>query len=719
MSDLGVLAAEVLTEGDGYLTPVGDHDLLLFWVQLVALLAAARLLGGLMRRIGQPAVVGELAAGLALGPSVLGRIAPGVGDWLFPGGAVSSSLLLAVAWLGIFLLLVVTGFETDLGLLRRLGRPAVNVSAGSLVVPLAMGLALGFVLPLTFLGDQEGRVGFALFMGVAMSISALPVVAKILADMHLMRRDFGQITIAAGMANDLVGWMLLGVVSGIVASGGFDLGSLLATLAAVTAFLVVSFTVGARGADRLLRRARGSDNPFTSALTATLLVALVAGAITHVIGVEAVLGALVAGIVLGRSKFQHDEVRHTLETMSSAVFAPIFFATAGLYVDFGVVFEGTNWVWTIVVVLVAAAGKLVGSYVAARMSSLSRMEGLAIGLGLNARGALEIVVATIGFSLGVLNDLSYAIVVVMALATSMAAPALLRPVLRRLTAAPEEAERLHREETLHRSVVAAASHVLMPSRGGANSLAAAQLLDLSLRPDATVTVLSVAGDAAGHDIRDATVDRIVGGTFGPRQVHHRRHVADDVAADVLHEAGLGYDLMVLGLNEEFSGTHELSAPLRRIVASAQIPVLLVRRSRTAGFEVPGIRRVLVPVNGTRVGQAAEEIAYVLGARISATVDAVHVTAAAGRRDEAGMGQLQRSRDLAERFGGAVSVAIRTGTVHEEVLQEAVERQADLLVVGARTRGADLEQPFLGYGPEYLLEHAPMMVATIVFPSEQS
>lgn len=716
MPDLVMAAAAV--EGEGFLTPVGEHDLLLFWVQLVVLLGTARALGALMRRVGQPAVVGELAAGLLVGPSVLGRVAPGVGEAIFPGGEVSSALLLAVAWLGIFLLLVVTGFETDLGLLRRLGRPAVNVSVGSLLVPLGMGLVLGFVLPAAFLGDEDGRLGFALFMGVALSISALPVVAKILADMNLMRRDFGQITIAAGMANDLIGWLLLGAVSGIVASGGFDLGNLLVTLAAVAVFLGVSFTVGQRGADTLLRRARGSHDSSTGALTATLLVALVAGAITHAIGVEAVLGALVAGIVLGRSKFQHGDVRHTLETLSSAVFAPIFFATAGLYVDFGVVFEGTNWVWAIVVVLVAAAGKLVGSYVGARVSSMSRMEGLAIGLGLNARGALEIVVATIGFSLGVLNDVSYAIVVVMALATSMAAPVLLRPVLRRLTAAPAEAERLHREETLERSVVASATHVLMPSRGGLNSLAAAQLLDLSLQPEASVTVLSVAADAAGARVRDDTVDVIVRTTFGDRQVRHRRHVAADPATEVLREAGLGYDLMVLGLTDEFAGTHELSPALRRMISAARIPILLVRRSRRPTFAVGDLRRLLVPVTGTRVGRAAEEIAYVMGARIGATVDAVHVTAteAAGRRADAAHGQLQRTRDLAQRFGGAVSVGMRTGAVqHEEVLREAEARDSDLVVLGAQARTADPDQPFLGYGVEHVLEHAPMMVAVVVFP----
>jgi Kef-type K+ transport system membrane component KefB/nucleotide-binding universal stress UspA family protein len=715
-----VLAVEAGSAGGGFLTPIGHHDLLLFWIQLALLLGVARGLGGLARRAGQPAVVGELAAGLVLGPSILGRFAPGIAEWIFPGSAVPSALLLAVAWIGIFLLLVVTGFETDLALLKRLGRPAVNVSVGSLVVPLAVGVGLGFLLPSAFLGEEGARLPFALFMGVALSISALPVIAKILADMNLMRRDFGQITIAAGMANDLIGWLLLGVVAGIAGSGGFEPVRLLVTVVAVVAFLGISMTVGQRASDAILRKARGRDDSFTGALTATLMVALVLGVITHAIGVEAVLGALVAGIVLSRSKYQHKDVQHTLETLSNAVFAPIFFATAGLYVDFGVLLEGSNWAWGLLIILVAIATKLVGSYAGASRSGMSRMEGLAIGLGLNARGALEIVVATIGFSLGVLNEAAYAAVVVMAIVTSMIAPPLLRPVLRRLTANPEEAERLDREEMLQKSVIASASNVLLPTRGGDNSATAAHLLNLSLQPDARVTVLTV-GDADLRQLDEDRISRIIAADLGGRLVERRHHTARDVGADILKEAGLGYDLLVVGLTDEFAGTHELSEPLRRVLASSPIPVLLIRgrRGETADGDRHPIRKVLVPVTGTRIGRAAEEIAYMLGGRLAADVDALHVVEA--EQSGAANGathQLERARTLSERLGSGARTTTAVGSVkHEALLQAAEDGGADLIVIGTQARSADGEQLFLGYGPEYVLEKATATVMVLVFPEE--
>jgi len=713
-----LLAVEAGAADDSFLMPIGHHDLLLFWIQLALLLGVARALGGLARRVGQPAVVGELAAGLVLGPSILGRFAPDLAQWIFPGSDVPSALLLAVAWLGIFLLLVVTGFETDLTLLRRLGRPAVNVSVGSLVVPLAVGVGLGFILPSAFLGDEDARVAFALFMGVALSISALPVIAKILSDMNLMRRNFGQITIAAGMANDLIGWLLLGVVAGIAGSGGFEPMRLLATVAAVIAFLGITMTVGQRASDAILRRARGRDDSFIGALTATLMVALVLGVITHAIGVEAVLGALVAGIVLSRSKYQHKNVQHTLETLSNAIFAPIFFATAGLYVDFGVLFEGSNWLWGLLIIVVAVATKLVGSYAGASRSGMSRMEGLAIGLGLNARGALEIVVATIGYSLGVLNEAAYAAVVVMAIVTSMIAPPLLRPVLRRLTANPEEAERLDREETLQKSVIASASNVLLPTRGGDNSATAAHLLNVSLQPDARVTVLTV-GDADMRQLDEQRISRIIEADLGGRQVERRHHTAKDVGADILKEAGLGYDLLVVGLTDEFAGTHELSEPLRRVLAASPIPVLLIRgrRGETAAVERRPIRKVLVPVTGTRFGRAAEEIAYTLGGRLSADVDALHVVEAEQSSAANGAAhQLERARTLSERLGSGARTTV--GSVkHEVLLRAAEDGGADLIVIGTQVRSADGEQLFLGYGPEFLLERATATVMVLVFPEE--
>ncbi|HEX9767187.1 MAG TPA: cation:proton antiporter, partial [Nitriliruptorales bacterium] len=204
------------------LTPVGEHELFVFWIQLTALLFTARVLGGIAQRFRQPSVVGELSAGLLLGPSVLGSLAPDLASSLFPGGEVQSALLLAVSWLGIVLLLAVTGFETDLRLLRRLARDSAAVSLGSLFVPLVLGVLVGLVLPASFLGENTSRGIFAAFMAVALSISALPVVAKILGDMGLMRRDLGQITIAAGIVNDIVGWLLLGGLVGVVTTGAVN-----------------------------------------------------------------------------------------------------------------------------------------------------------------------------------------------------------------------------------------------------------------------------------------------------------------------------------------------------------------------------------------------------------------------------------------------------------------------------------------------------------------
>ncbi|TMA32768.1 MAG: hypothetical protein E6J87_12010 [Deltaproteobacteria bacterium] len=199
-----------------------EHQLLLFWLQLLALLLTARALGGALRAIGQPAVIGELAAGLLLGPSVFGHLAPAAHDWLFPADPLQRALLAGPAWIGVFLLLILTGLETDPALIRRLGGAAARVALGSLVLPVLAGVGLGLALPEAFVGGATERVVFALFMGTALGISALPVIAKILSDLALMRRNVAQMLIAAAMANDLAGWILLGMVAGLAKSGSWS-----------------------------------------------------------------------------------------------------------------------------------------------------------------------------------------------------------------------------------------------------------------------------------------------------------------------------------------------------------------------------------------------------------------------------------------------------------------------------------------------------------------
>ncbi|MBT5581669.1 MAG: sodium:proton antiporter, partial [Acidimicrobiaceae bacterium] len=178
------------------LTPLDEHQLLVFWTQLLVLLVFARVCGEIMRRINLPSVIGQLAAGVILGPSIFGRVWPSGFHWFLPEGEISSGALLAVSWIGVALLLVTAGFETDLGLIRRLGRAAMLVTGFSLVVPLIGGLIVGFSLPESFIGAESDRTVFALFVAAALSVSALAVIAKILSELGLMRRDFGQITVA-------------------------------------------------------------------------------------------------------------------------------------------------------------------------------------------------------------------------------------------------------------------------------------------------------------------------------------------------------------------------------------------------------------------------------------------------------------------------------------------------------------------------------------------
>ena len=704
------------------LTPVGEHELLLLWLQLVVLLVAARSLGLLAQRFHQPRVVGELAAGVLIGPSVAGRLFPDLVGWLFPGDAVQSALLLSVAWLGILLLLLVTGFETDLDLLRRLGRPVVGLSVGSLVLPLGMGFALGWVMPASLWGPSADRLGFAAFIAVALSISALPVIAKIMTEMGLMRRNVGQLTIAAGMINDLVGWMLLGVVVGVFAAGTVDLADLGITLLSVVALLVLSVTLGQRVVDQILRRARSAGG-FASALTATIAVMLILGSITQAMGVEAVLGALVAGVLLGRSRYQRHDVRRSVEVLSSSIFAPVFFATAGLYVDFAVLLTVEGALWAAVVLVVATLAKLVGSFVGGRLSGLTRMESLAAGIGLNARGAMEIVLATIGLSLGALNDASYAMIVLLAVATSMGAPPALRPVLRRLHAAPEESQRLAREELLERSLVAGATSVLLPTRGGLNSEVAAKVVDALLQPSASVTVLTV---RARRELPDPTPELSgVQEALRGRSVELHAEVDADPAARILAEAGMGHRLVTLGLNDDFAGSHQLSEPVQRVIADSPVPLLLVRRGEhvrdPADLLGNPFRRVLLGVTGTRPGLAAEEVAFRLIGRYAARLLAIHVVTRG--EDQAALTpavqrQLERVRETADAFGAqGVFQARRAPMAADELVRTAEEWQADTIVIGATVRPID-GRPFLGHGTEWLFENARQTVVGVVFPPSE-
>ncbi|MEZ5245587.1 MAG: cation:proton antiporter [Acidimicrobiales bacterium] len=700
------------------LNPPTEHQLLVFWVALLVILVVARGLGALMQRIGQPAVVGELAAGLVLGPSLLGNIAPDVTDWLFPADDAQTAMLFTVGWLGVLLLLVGTGFETDLGLIQRLGRAAFFVSAGSLIVPAAAGFAVGWFIPNAFVGSETERYIFALFVAAALSISSLPVIAKILGEMGLMRRNFGQLTLAAGMANDVIGWILLGFIAGLAQAGGVKLDKLAFTVGGVAIFFVLAFTVGQRIVDASLRRVRASGGDALSGLTVVLITALAFGVITQWLHVEAVLGAFIAGVILARSRFADHELIRPLETMTAAIFAPIFFATAGLRVDLGLLGDGETIVWAIVVLLAASLSKFIGSLAGARLSAIPTREGAALGVGLNARGALEIVIATVGLSLGVLNDRSYTVVVLMAMATSMAAPPMLRRVLRNWEGTPEERQRLDLEAQLTANAVVRGGRVLIPTRGGMSSLLAAQVTGLTWPDDTDVTLFTVGtGPAPDLSAHEAVLHHC--------NVESEQVDAENATNAILAEARLGYDAIVVGAGPHRSAT--VTAEIDELLRRSPIPVVIVRSAPGNGGRLPwAFARAVVPVNGGRSSRPAQELAAYLSARIGTHVHHLHVSADPASRFEtilgeyprpgsSGRGVLNDAAALASTAGANFSSMLEHNTnPAEQILATADEVAADLVVISGASRTSD-GTLFLGHTIRHVIDNAAATLIVALVP----
>jgi len=403
---------------------IGQHALLIFLLQVAFLLLLALVLGRLATRFRLPAVAGELSAGVLVGPSLLQPLLPGLSHWLLPQRAEQMNLLDAVGQLGVLLLVGVTGAEMNFALVRRRGLTAAKVSAAGLLLPLGLGIATGFLLPGSFVPDGTTPTVFALFLGVAMCVSALPVIAKTLLDMKLLHRDIGQLILSAGVVDDVVGWFLLSVVSAM-ATVGLTAGVVATSVLYPVGVVLFAAVIGRPLVRAALRWAGHSEGAMPTVATVVVLVLLSAAA-TQAMHLEAIFGAFVCGVVIATSGVLDPEKLEPLRTLVLAVLAPLFFATAGLRMDLTALARPAVLGAAVAVLAVAVAGKFGGAFIGARLSRLNRWEALALGAGMNSRGVVEVIVAMTGLRLGVLNTETYTIVVLVAIVTSLMAPPVLR-----------------------------------------------------------------------------------------------------------------------------------------------------------------------------------------------------------------------------------------------------------------------------------------------------
>lgn len=393
---------------------------------VTGVLVAAHLLGVLAGRLGFAPVVGELVTGLVLGPAVLGVAAPGVAAHFVP---VPDSLVVLSA-LGLVFLVVLAGSEVDAAAVRRDAATTAALALGAFGVPFLAGFALAWALPAAVLAESAGRLALALFLGTALSVSALPVAVRVLASLDALDSRVGQQTLTVAAVVDAAGWVALAVVADIALAGRVDAGRLGRTVVVLAAFVLVAATAGVRVVDALFRATSTSRSPALTGFSVVTLVGFVAALAAAAAGLEAVLGAFAGGVVAGRRL--DDDARRVLQVVTLAFFGPLFFATAGLRVDLGGLLTPTVAGVAVATFAVAVASKALGVALGAAFTDLSRAETVCLAVSLNARGAMEIVVATLGLTLGVLSPALYAVVVTVAIATTVLTPPLLRRALARL-----------------------------------------------------------------------------------------------------------------------------------------------------------------------------------------------------------------------------------------------------------------------------------------------
>ena len=595
-------------------TPISGHAVFLLLVQLALLLLLARGGAGLAQFFGLPAVVGELAAGIVLGPSVFGHYAPEAFVALFPPAVEQFHLLEIIGVLGMVLLLLLTGLETDLRLLQSLGRAALVASVLGMFVPFVLGFGLGLWMPDEFLAQPDQRILFAAFLATSMAISAMPVIAKILIDLGLTRRNIGLVILSAGVVDDTAGWLILSVIAGAAAQGGsVELASLAWTIAWMIVFVaavaVVLYPLS-RVAFRWLARAASPD----SMMVAMVIIALLAAATTEHIGVHAVFGAFVAGTALRQVPHLRPESVHRLESFVFSILAPVFFGTVGLQVDLWTLNSREGGVMLAIVLAIACVGKLAGCLLGGLWGGMSFWQALSIAVAMNARGAMGLVVATIGLSLGILDAQMFSIIVMVAVVTSFLAPVLLRLTMRKIQPTRDEEARMLAESS-RGEFDTSKLRVLVPTAGGPNALVAARVaFGLAARSNHPVEFLYVEARTTLRDRWLRLIGRHKTGSnldqhveaikkLAGKQAMRLRRVRSVSASDaVIEEAHKGIDMILVGAS---GGSAKIGGPvLEDIIARAPCHVAIVK----AGKSDDRLRGVFVPIDGSSVSRLAAEFA---------------------------------------------------------------------------------------------------------------
>ncbi len=407
---------------------LGHSDIVLLLVQLSIMLVMARLMAEAARKFKLPAVVGEILGGILLGPTILGMINPEWFHSLFPVPSTNATILSGFVQAAMVMLLFIAGLEVDLHIVWQQRRQALSTSMLGLVIPFFVGFIFPYFFPQFFgIANNDHHLVFALFMGTAMAITALPVIVRILMDLNLFKSRIGLLIVTSAMIDDTVGWIIFSVILGMIGKHG-DSFSVGYTIGLTITFVAIVLTLGRGLLNRVLPWVNNKLAWPGGVLSLSLALSFLAAAFTEFIGIHAVFGAFIMGVALGDSEHFSERAKEIVHQFINNIFAPLFFVSIGLRVNF---FTNFDWLLTLIIIMIAFAGKIIGSGLGTRLGGFSWRESLAAAFGMNARGAMEIILGIVALENGLINEKVFVSLVIMALVTSISSGPLMRWMLKK------------------------------------------------------------------------------------------------------------------------------------------------------------------------------------------------------------------------------------------------------------------------------------------------
>ena len=704
------------------------YDTLILLIQIAGLLLSARLLGEIAQRLGLPLVAGEIFAGIILGPSVLGNISF-VSEHIIPD-VTERNYITIISMIGAMFLLFIAGMETDIKLIKHQSKKAIMIAGTALLISFISLFIFSLNLPANLIPKTINKYLFAFFVSITISVSAISVIAKVLLDMNVIRRDFGQLFVAVGLIDEAVVWILISVIIGLVGGFATGLGGIFISFAKVILFLILGYIVGKFLLRYLIIFMQNKIKLRDKFLSLVVFIIFVYGAIAQAIGLEAVLGAFVAGIVFGQIPYLSDETIEKIESMTFAIFAPIFFASAGLQVNILEFTKPNVLIISLSLMLLAFFTKAIGGYIGAKfLAKTDNWSAIGFGVGLNTRGTIQIILATIGLSIGIISQDIFSIIIIISIISSLISPILVKSIIKKIDPNAEEIKRIQLEKIYSESIISKINRVLLPVRlrtdlgiESAKSIENTILEALGSKKNLDITLLTVTNESE-KNLAQKFLDEL-GKSFKQSTITKKILVSDNALAKILEESKKDYDLLVIGATEKQKNSDMVfNQFIDNLIRFSPCPSIVVQGHKK--FESNLGKRILVPTDGSKSSKRAAEIAFALAVNENDEVHILRVIEEKKTLDDFDMKnhllerQINYAREIVNEFrviGESLSVKtftrVELGINPETVIIEVAEKNNfDMVVLGSDVRpGSD--KLFLGPRVEQVLDNCTCPVIVV-------